>query len=149
MMWDRGYGMMSGWGWIGGLMMLAFWVLVAVGVILLVMWAVRAASNHDRGDQGQWAAQDHGGGHRGQWSGQPHGSGPVQWRGQAGQQGWTGQGPDPGQQAWGQQGPDYGAQQRGGTRADRDEAVEIARRRFAGGELTREQYDDIMKALGT
>lgn len=149
MMWDRGYGwgdgMMGGWGWIGGLIMLAFWVLVAVGIILLVMWAVRAASNHGRGGHGQWNAQGHGG-HQGQWSGQPHGSGPVHWGGQ-GQQGWGPQGPDQGQQ-WGQRGQDYGSQQWSGPRGDRDEAVEIARRRFASGEITREQYDDILKALG-
>lgn len=32
--------------------------------------------------------------------------------------------------------------------AGHDEAVAIAKKRFAGGEITKEQYDEIMRALG-
>lgn len=35
------------------------------------------------------------------------------------------------------------------TAAGHDEAVAIARKRFASGEITREQYDELMQALGS
>jgi len=85
-----GYDMMGG-GWLGGLVMLFFGLLVLAGLVLLVVWAVRATA----------------GGHA----------------------------------------PGSGAS--GGPDAGRDEAVAIARKRLASGEITAEQFDDIMRALGS
>lgn len=84
-----GYNMMNG-GWFGGLLMLAFGVLVLAGIVLLVVWAVRASAGH----------------------------------GVAG-----GSAPAPGA-------------------AGHDEAVAIAKRRLASGEITKEQYEELMTALG-
>src|SRR5512137_2644535 len=95
-MMGRGYGygygnMMGGYGWFGGFLMLLFGALVIVGIVLLVVWAVRASSHHP----------------------------------QAGASG-----PPPGP-------------------AGHDEAVAIAKRRLASGEITAAEYDEIMRALGT
>lgn len=90
----RGFGLgydMMGAGWLGGLVMLFFGLLVLAGLVLLVVWAVRAAA----------------GGHA------------------------------PG-----------GGQPGGPVNGGRDEAVAIARKRLASGEITAEQFDDIMRALG-
>lgn len=89
----RGYGLgydMMGGGWVGGALFLLFGTLVVVGVVLLVIWAVRASSGHT-------------------------GSG--------------GQAPPAG--------PAH------------DEAVAVARRRLASGEINRDQYEEIMRALGS
>lgn len=42
--WHMGSGMMDGWGmgWVGGIFMLAFWVLVIVGLIFLVRWLIQS-----------------------------------------------------------------------------------------------------------
>ena len=50
----------------------------------------------------------------------------------------------------GHQGP-HGAMQHpmSGATPGHDEAVAIARRRLASGEITKEEYDGIMQALGT
>lgn len=93
----RGYGygygnMMGGGGWFFGLIMLLFWALVIVGIVLLVMWAVRSSNRHNH----------------------PGTSAPPQV-GQAGH----------------------------------DEAVAIAKKRLASGEITPEEYDGIMRALGS
>ena len=50
-MMGRGYGygynnMMGGYGWFGGLLMLAFGALVLAGIVLLIIWAVRASGGH-------------------------------------------------------------------------------------------------------
>jgi len=82
-----GYDMMG--GWLGGLLMLFFGLLVLAGIVLLVVWAIRAATGHA-----------------------PSATGPAH-PGAAGQ----------------------------------DEAIAIAKRRFATGEITKEQYDEIMRAL--
>jgi putative membrane protein len=39
-----GYGPAGGDGWIGAIVMMGFWLLILVGVILLVVWAVRSMS---------------------------------------------------------------------------------------------------------
>jgi len=83
-----GYDMMGG-GWLGGLVMLFFGLLVLAGLVLIVVWAIRALSGH-----GSSA------------------TGPVS----------------------------TGA-------AGYDEALAIAKKRFAGGEITKEQYDEIMRVL--
>ena len=93
-----GLGHTAGGGWFGGLFMLFFGALVLVGIVLLVIWAVRAAGGH--------------------------GPGHAQGQGQAGMTA-----------------PPSGA-------AGHDEAVAIAKRRLASGEITKEQYDEIMGALG-
>jgi len=86
-----GYGMMGG-GWFGGLLMVFFGLLVLVGLVLLVVWAVRAASGH---------------GHT--MSGGPGMSG----------------------------------------RVGHDEALAIAKKRLASGEITAEQYAEIVRTLGS
>jgi len=86
-----GYGNMMDGTWFGGLLFLFFLALVLVGIVLLVIWAVRAA----------------GGGHTVNGGATPP-SGAV----------------------------------------GHDEAVAIAKRRLAGGEITKEQYDEIMRTLG-
>lgn len=88
-----GYGpgdMMGGGGWIAGLVMMLFGTAVLVGIVLLIVWAVRAASGHG-----------------------------------------TAAGPTP---------PT--------SRAAHEDAVAIAKRRLASGEITAEQYQEIMRALG-
>jgi uncharacterized membrane protein len=92
--WDYGYGgMMNGWGWGGWLAMLFFGLLVLIGLILLVVWAVRTASG-----------------------GNTH-AGPQQ--------------------------PNMP------TRSDgHDEAVALAKRRLASGEITPDEYGEIMTRLG-
>ncbi|MDZ4166498.1 MAG: SHOCT domain-containing protein [Coriobacteriia bacterium] len=86
---DWGYGMMGGGAW-SGLLMLLFGALVIAGIVLLVIWAVRAGAKH----------------------------------------GGTGTGSPP------------------PPSAGHDDAIAIARRRLAGGEITPEQYEEIVTALG-
>ena len=93
MMGYYGYGNAGGGGaWFGMLMMLFFGLLVLIGIVLLVVWAVRSSSGH----------------------------------GHVGGMGHMGPPAAPGH----------------------DEAVAIARRRLASGEITKEQFDEIMGALG-
>jgi putative membrane protein len=77
-------------GGFGGLLMFMFGALVLVGIVLLVVWAVRASGGH----------------------------------GMAG-----------------------GASQPPGA-AGHDEAVATAKRRLASGEITKEQYEELMRTLG-
>jgi putative membrane protein len=88
-----GYGNMMGGGF-GGLLVFLFGALLIAGVVLLVLWAVRASHG-----QGHSAAQ--------------------------------GVGTLP------------------PAAAGHDEAVAIAKRRLASGELTPEQYSEIMRTLGS
>ena len=106
----RGYGYgtynnMMGGSWVGELIMIVFGLLVLVGIVLLIIWAIRSLS---------------GGAH--------HEAGPQQ----PGMPMHPGMPPQPGPP---------GA-------AGHHEAVAIAKRRLASGEITKEQYDEIMKALG-
>jgi uncharacterized membrane protein len=91
-MMGRGYG--YGYGmdgeWLGGIFMLLLGAVVVVGIVLLVIWAVRSGSGHNI-----------------------TGSSPTH----------------PGE-------------------AGHHEAVAIVKRRFASGEVTKEQYDEIMRTLG-
>jgi putative membrane protein len=92
-MMGRGYNYgynMAGGGWFGGLVMFLFGALVIAGIVLLIVWAVRASGGH----------------------------------GTAG-----GSAPPPGA-------------------AGHDEAVAVAKRRLASGEINKDQYDEIMRALG-
>ena len=86
-----GYGGMMGGGF-GGFLVFIFGALVIAGIVLLVIWAVRASGGHGYASQGT----------------QP---------------------PAP-------------------SAAANDEAVAIAKRRLASGEITPEQYSEIMRALG-
>lgn len=88
---EYGYdGMMGGYGWLGGLIVIVLGALLVVGVVLLILWAVRASEGHGRA------------------------ASPPVPRGVVGH----------------------------------DEAVAIAKRRLANGELTCEQYEEIMRSLG-
>lgn len=118
MMYGRGFGwsdMMGGWGWVGGLIMLAFWILIATGVVLFVMWVVRTTT---------------GTGHGHQYTG-------------PGNQAYLGQ-PQPPQAP--QMHPQAGVQSP--APPTHDEAVAIARRRFASGEISKDEFDELMKTLG-
>jgi uncharacterized membrane protein len=100
-----GYGpMASGGSWFIAGLVLCFWFLIIVGIVLLVVWAVRASSGHGHA---------HAAGHH--------------------------QGP-----AGVSTPPD--ALQRPAD--GQDEAVAIARKRLASGEITSEQYAEIMRHLG-
>ena len=51
-----GPGMMGGWGsggmgWFGGIFMLAFWVLILVGLVFVIRWLVQTTSK--KGNSGQ------------------------------------------------------------------------------------------------
>ena len=81
-----GYGMTGGGGWL----MFLFGLLVLAGLVLLVVWAVRALSGHEK----------------------------------------TGAGAPPAPPA-----------------GSHDEAIAIAKRRLANGEITPEQYQEIVKTL--
>ena len=96
---DYGYGNMMGGG--GGILMFFFGVLVLVGILLLVMWAMRAS----HGGQGPMMMHS---GHV------PPANGPAAPQGAAGHH----------------------------------EAIAIAKRRLASGEITPEQYQEIIKTLG-
>jgi len=87
-----GYNSAGGGSWFVGGMMLLFGALVLVGIVLLVIWAVRAS----------------GGGHG----------------------------------ATGAMAPSSGA-------AGHDEAVTIAKRRLASGEIDKAQYEELMRTLGS
>lgn len=93
---NYGYGlgnsMVGGGGWFGLILMLVFGALIIVGIVLLVMWAMRSRSGHD--------------------------------------------------QTTGAATPPAGA-------AGHDEAVAIAKRRLASGEIDHEQYDAIMRSLSS
>ena len=86
----NGFNMMGGYGWFGGLLILLFGALIIAGIVLLVVWLVKASGSHS---------------------------------------------------------PGSGASQPPGA-AGHDEAIAIAKRRFASGEITKEQYDEIIRTLG-
>ena len=49
MMGGYGYGygpMMAGGGWLGLLLMAFFWLLILAGIVLLVVWIVRSSTHH-------------------------------------------------------------------------------------------------------
>lgn len=119
-----GTGFDSGAGWLGLLLTALFAALVIAGLVVLVVWAVRTATG--AGHQRYAMHGGYGPGHTGRVERE-------QGRYQA------------------TSGPDFigpGPQGGGGSAATRsDDAVEIARRRFAAGEITREQYDEILNAL--
>lgn len=108
--WDYGYDMMGG-SWIAMLLTAFFLALLVAGLIILAIWAIRAATGHNGGHRTAMQG-GHGGGFRSE-----------------------GRGGDSGHEFLG---PRSGAN---------DDAVEIARRRYASGEITREQYDELLNAL--
>lgn len=140
MMFGRGYyygdgynGMMGGYGWVAALLMWLFFALVLLGIAALVIWAFRSAARHNGHGYGHGGHGWHGGQYQG---GQGYGQ---QQYSQQVTEGGVITGPDQGQGGQG----GYGGQ----PRRD-DEAISIARRRFANGELTREEYEDMMRSLG-
>ncbi len=88
-----GYGDMMGGSAFGGLPMLLFGALFIGGIVLLVMWAIRASHQHGPGSLAL--------------------VGPMQ------------------------------------AMTGHDEAISIARRRLASGEITPEQYSEIARTLGS
>ncbi len=84
-----GFPMMG--GWFGGALMLLFWLLVIAGLVLLVVWVVRATGPGTHADGGRPASP-----------------------------------PAP----------------------PADDAVSIARRRLASGEITTEEYETLVRVLG-
>lgn len=118
-----GTGWSGGASWLGMMLTALFAALIIAGVVVLVVWAVRNATG-----AGHHNYAMHGGymGH-----GQPGRVEREEGRYQA------------------TSGPDFigpGPQSGGGGR--QDDAVEIARRRYAAGEISKEQYDEILSALG-
>lgn len=102
--WDNGWNMMGGGGSaFTGILMFVFGLMVVVGIVLLVIWAVRASSGH--------AGQGTVGGHR--YAGGPDNT----------------PGPLP------------------PTSPGSDEAIAVARRRLAAGEISQEEFTQIMSAL--
>ncbi len=87
---DGGYGNMMGGSWFGGAMMLLFGALILVGIVLLVIWAVRSMSGSK---------------HHQPVAGQP-------------------------------------------MMPPSDDACNIAKVRYAKGEITKEQYEELCKTLG-
>lgn len=85
-----GYNMMGGYGGFGAFLMLLFGALIIAGIVVLIVWAVRASGGH-----GTAALTP----------------------------------------------PPAGA-------VGHDEAVAIAKRRLAGGEITKDEYEELMRTLG-
>jgi len=58
--WHMGPGMMDGWGmgWFGMIMMMAFWILVIVGLIFLIRWLIQATRGGKEGLHGTSRALD-------------------------------------------------------------------------------------------
>jgi len=46
--WHMGPGMMGGWGmgWFGGIFMIAFWILILVGLVFFVRWLIQSTSRN-------------------------------------------------------------------------------------------------------
>jgi putative membrane protein len=86
--WGFGFDMMGG-GWMVGIVMLFFGLLVLAGLVLLAVWAVRATSGHQAPPTARAPARA----------------------------------------------------------AGHDEAIAIVKRRYAAGEITKEQYDEITRTL--
>ena len=85
-----GYNSMMGGGWLGGILFLLFGLLICIGIVMLIVWAVRTSGGH------------------GASGATPHSAGAV----------------------------------------GHYEAVAIAKRRLASGEITKEQYEEIVRSLG-
>lgn len=123
--WDYDYGV-GGASWVAMLLSALFIALLVAGVIALIIWAVRSAGGHGGGHRyaghgQQWGGRDEGRGDRSGYDILGPGSGEGQYR--------------PGEGQY--RGPGGGA----------DDAVEIARRRYAAGEITKEQYDALIETL--
>lgn len=116
--WGYGYGV-GGTSWAGMLLTALFAALIIAGLVILIVWVIRAAS----GDHRYATHGGYGQGHMGRMERE------NQARYQAGGPDFIGPGPG------------------GGAVGSQDNAVEIARRRFAAGEITKEQYDEILAAL--
>jgi uncharacterized membrane protein len=136
-MMNYGYGYNGGY-WGAGILFMLFWLFVLAVIIGLIVWAIVAAERRRNGHHGA-----------GQHQGYPNTPGqflpgqhpaphpPGGQQPQAGQQapqvqqgepGWQPGGPQPGQ-------PGH------------DEAMAIARRRLANGEITPEQFQEIRQHL--
>jgi putative membrane protein len=58
--WGMGPGMMGGWGmgWFGGIFMIAFWILILVGLVFVIRWLIQATGKkEERGQQGSRAIE--------------------------------------------------------------------------------------------
>jgi len=100
--WDyNGWNMMGGGSVFAAILMFVFGLMVLVGIVLLIIWAVKASNGHGRDAYGQRYA-----------GGPDNRPGPL---------------PPTGPGA--------------------DEAIAVARRRFAAGEISQEEFTQIMNAL--
>lgn len=124
--WDYDYGV-GGASWVAMLLSALFIALIVAGVIALIIWAVRSAGGHGGG--GRYAT------HGPRWDERDQGRGSGS--------GYDILGPRSEDDRYQRPGDDRYRAQEGRA----DDAVEIARRRFAAGEITKEQYDDIVDAL--
>lgn len=163
------YGMMGG-SWLATLLTIAIWAILIIGIVLLIVWATRMARHGSGGHLAHGGPQyGHGGPgqeHRppGDRVVPPH----VNVVPPAGQPvPPSGQMRQPGQQQMHQQQPmgqqpmyqqqmhqpqpgshTAGQQQMPGQRPQsHDDAVAIARRRLAAGEISRTEFDEIMNGL--
>jgi uncharacterized membrane protein len=128
----RGYtygpGMMTGgYSPFIGLAVLFFWLVILAAVVILIVWIVR--DTRHRHHPGMMMGVPPAGGH-----------GAAMHPYQQGQ-------PEPGQPMAAPQQP-MPATPPGPQTPPRDEAMEIARRRLAAGEITTEQFEEIRRALG-
>jgi hypothetical protein len=119
MMYRYGYGGAPGMGWGAGIGLLLLGLLALAGVIVLIAWAVRVAE-HPHAPMQPFA---HAGGHVAPGAHVPPVAGPT-----------------------GAQAPPVGAQPPGPP--PRDAALDVARERYARGEMTKEQFEEIKTTLG-
>lgn len=117
MMWDGGWGVSALGMWVAMAFAVFFGLMVLVGLVLIVVWAARAAGGRDEGRGGDRGWDERGGPRN--------------------QRDWT-VGSAPG--GWDERG---GGGQAGGV----EQACDAARMRYARGEISREEYEEICRVV--
>lgn len=118
--WGYGYGPMMGGGALIGFLILLFWLLIVAGIIILIVWLVRR-SGHEHGQHMPPGGMQPPSGMQHPTGVQPPASTPV--------------------------GTAYPPTPPAAQPPARDEACEIARGRYARGEIDKAEYEDICKTL--